>query len=188
MNDMNGHDVEDLRATGLMRVHLTGRLQFFGEHATLADARAFKAWLAPLRQREWVVYAKRPFAGPQAVLAYLSRYTHRVAISNSRLIAMDEHGVTVQVDGLPDQEWRQGQDAPQGDDAGACGVHAALLAARAAGWLESVLTQNGHSTRARSIAYVSAQASRKRSGNDRGTRPPSALSDRVHPFQSYCGS
>ena len=78
----------------LLRVHQAGKLQFFGEHAALADAKAFKAWLAPLRQCEWVVYAKRPFAGPQAVLAYLSRYTHRVAISNSRLIAMDEHGVT----------------------------------------------------------------------------------------------
>ena len=55
--------------------------------------RAFAQWLAPLRQCEWVVYAKRPFAGPEAVLAYLSRYTHRVAISNSRLVAMDEHGV-----------------------------------------------------------------------------------------------
>ena len=55
---------------------------------------AFAAWLAPLRQCEWVVYAKRPFAGPQAVLAYLSRYTHRVAISNSRLLALDERGVT----------------------------------------------------------------------------------------------
>ncbi len=51
-------------------------------------------WLAPLRQCEWVVYAKRPFAGPAAVLAYLSRYTHRVAISNSRLLALDERGVT----------------------------------------------------------------------------------------------
>jgi hypothetical protein len=78
----------------LLRVHQAGKLQFFGEHAALADAKAFKAWLVPLRQCEWVVYAKRPFAGPQAVLAYLSRYTHRVAISNSRLIAMDEHGVT----------------------------------------------------------------------------------------------
>ena len=54
----------------------------------------FARWLAPLRQCEWVVYAKRPFAGPAAVLAYLSRYTHRVAISNSRLLAMDERGVT----------------------------------------------------------------------------------------------
>ena len=71
-----------------------GKLRFFGEHAALAEPAAFKAWLAPLRQCEWVVYAKRPFAGPQAVLAYLSRYTHRVAISNSRLLAMDERSVT----------------------------------------------------------------------------------------------
>jgi hypothetical protein len=78
----------------LLRVHQAGKLQFLGEHAALADAKAFEAWLAPLRQCEWVVYAKRPFAGPQAVLAYLSRYTHRVAISNSRLLAMDGHGVT----------------------------------------------------------------------------------------------
>jgi Putative transposase/Transposase zinc-binding domain len=78
----------------LQRLHDDGKLRFFGEHVGLADAAAFKAWLAPLRQCEWVVYAKRPFAGPQAVLAYLSRYTHRVAISNSRLLAMDERGVT----------------------------------------------------------------------------------------------
>ncbi len=78
----------------LLRLHEAGKLQFFGEHTGLADAKAFKAWLAPLRKTEWVVYAKRPFAGPQAVLAYLSRYTHRVAISNSRLIAMEERGVT----------------------------------------------------------------------------------------------
>ncbi len=78
----------------LPRLHDDNKLKFFGEHAGLADARAFKAWLAPLRQCEWVVYAKRPFAGPQAVLAYLSRYTHRVAISNSRLVSMDERGVT----------------------------------------------------------------------------------------------
>jgi hypothetical protein len=78
----------------LQRLHDGGALKFFGEHAALAEPVAFKAWLAPLRQCEWVVYAKRPFAGPQAVLAYLSRYTHRVAISNSRLLAMDERGVT----------------------------------------------------------------------------------------------
>ena len=70
------------------------QLQFFGHQAALADARAFATYLAPLRKAEWVVYAKRPFGGPQAVLAYLSRYTHRVAISNSRLIALDEAGVT----------------------------------------------------------------------------------------------
>ena len=76
------------------KAHRAGQLQFFGEYADLADPKSFAGWLAPLRQCEWVVYAKRPFAGPQAVLAYLSRYTHRVAISNSRLVAMDERGVT----------------------------------------------------------------------------------------------
>jgi Putative transposase len=79
----------------LQRLHDSGALRFFGEHAVLAETAAFKNWLAPLRKCEWVVYAKRPFAGPQAVLAYLSRYTHRVAISNSRLLAMDERGVTL---------------------------------------------------------------------------------------------
>ena len=79
---------------GLATLHRTGQLQFFGEHAGLADAGAFGRWLAPLRTCEWVVYAKRPFAGPAAVLAYLSRYTHRVAISNRRLLAMDGNSVT----------------------------------------------------------------------------------------------
>ena len=78
----------------LQRLHDDGKLNSFGVHAGLADPQDFKAWLAPLRKIEWVVYAKKPFAGPAAVLAYLSRYTHRVAISNSRLIAMDERGVT----------------------------------------------------------------------------------------------
>ena len=77
----------------LEQAHRAGRLEFFGEFAALADAHAFADWLAPLRKCEWVVYAKRPFAGPEAVLAYLSRYTHRVAISNSRLISLDERGV-----------------------------------------------------------------------------------------------
>jgi len=71
-----------------------GTLQFFGEHQSLNEAKTFADWLKPLRQCEWVVYAKRPFAGPEAVLAYLSRYTHRVAIANSRLIALNEQGVT----------------------------------------------------------------------------------------------
>jgi putative transposase len=78
----------------LAAAHDAGRLHFFGDHAPLAERRAFAACLAPLRKIEWVVYAKRPFAGPQAVLAYLSRYTHRVAIANSRLIACDDNGVT----------------------------------------------------------------------------------------------
>ena len=78
----------------LEQAHRAGRLQFFGEDAVLANITAFVQWLAPMRACEWVVYAKRPFAGPAAVLAYLSRYTHRVAISNSRLLALDERGVT----------------------------------------------------------------------------------------------
>jgi hypothetical protein len=78
----------------LAAAHQRGQLRFFGDDAALADAQAFAQWLAPLRACEWVVYAKRPFAGPAAVLAYLSRYTHRVAISNQRLLALDERGVT----------------------------------------------------------------------------------------------
>src|SRR4249919_1348422 len=78
----------------LEQAHRAGRLQFFGEDAALADVQAFLRWLAPLRACEWVVYAKRPFAGPAAVLAYLSRYTHRVAISNRRLVALDERAVS----------------------------------------------------------------------------------------------
>jgi hypothetical protein len=78
----------------LRAAHLAGHLKFFGNHAALVDPQAFATYLAPLRRAEWVVYAKRPFGGPQAVLAYLSRYTHRVAIANSRLIACDRAGVT----------------------------------------------------------------------------------------------
>src|SRR6476620_7386664 len=79
----------------LAKAHRSGQLHFFGEYAALAEASAFAEWLAALRKPEWVVYAKRPFAGPAAVLAYLSRYTHRVAISNRRLVAFDERGVTM---------------------------------------------------------------------------------------------
>lgn len=78
----------------LMAAHQAGDLRFFNDLAHFAEPRDFAAHLAPLRKVEWVVYAKRPFAGPEAVLAYLSRYTHRVAISNSRLIRFDDQGVT----------------------------------------------------------------------------------------------
>jgi hypothetical protein len=78
----------------LADAHAAGRLQFFGGHDGLNEHSAFAQFLAPLRRKNWFVYAKPPFAGPEAVLAYLSRYTHRVAISNSRLIALDEAGVT----------------------------------------------------------------------------------------------
>jgi Putative transposase/Transposase zinc-binding domain len=79
---------------GLTALKEAGKLAFFGDLAPLADKDAFEAALAPLRRSQWAVYAKRPFAGPEAVLAYLARYTHRVAISNARLVAFDEAGVT----------------------------------------------------------------------------------------------
>jgi predicted Zn-ribbon and HTH transcriptional regulator len=78
----------------LLAAHQAGRLSFFGDHAPLAACKAFAAYLRPLRKVEWVVYSKRPFGGPEAVLAYLSRYTHRVAISNHRLISVNDAGVT----------------------------------------------------------------------------------------------
>jgi Putative transposase len=79
---------------GIAALHAARRLAFFGDIAPLAEKSAFDAALAPLRRSEWVVYAKRRFAGPKAVLAYLARYTHRVAISNSRLVALNEKGVS----------------------------------------------------------------------------------------------
>ena len=81
--------------TRLVELHEAGRLAFFGTQAGLADHRLFLRHLAPARKQRWVVYAKPPFSGPEAVLAYLSRYTHRVAISNRRLIGFDETGVTL---------------------------------------------------------------------------------------------
>jgi putative transposase/transposase-like zinc-binding protein len=78
----------------LAAAHAAGELQFFGNHAQLADTKVFTAYLAPLRESEWVIYSKRPFGGPEEVLRYLARYTHRVAISNRRLIACDDKGVT----------------------------------------------------------------------------------------------
>jgi hypothetical protein len=78
----------------LEAAHADGRLKFFRDHAGLADKDQFARFLRPLRKSEWVVYAKQPFGGPEAVLAYLSRYTHRIAISNRRLVKADENGVT----------------------------------------------------------------------------------------------
>jgi putative transposase/transposase-like zinc-binding protein len=86
-----------LMLTKLETAHAAGQLQFFGVHAHLTDVKAFAAFLAPLWKKRWFVYSKRPFAGPKAVLAYLSRYTHRVAISNRRLIAFDGRQVTFKV-------------------------------------------------------------------------------------------
>jgi hypothetical protein len=81
----------------LMAAHTAGRLMFHGAHAALVNAKAFTAYLAPLKRTRWYVHAKRPLAGPKAVLAYLSRYTHRVAISNRRLIEADAKTVTFKV-------------------------------------------------------------------------------------------
>ena len=78
----------------LIAAHAAGKLQFFGNHAQLTNPKAFATYLAPLHESEWVVYSKRPFGGPEEVLRYLARYTHRVAISNRRLIACDDNGVT----------------------------------------------------------------------------------------------
>jgi hypothetical protein len=79
---------------GLRTLHAAGELQFFGELRSLDDADNFATYLTPLREKEWVVYAKPPFGGPRQVLDYLSRYTHRVAISNQRLVAMKEGHVS----------------------------------------------------------------------------------------------
>ena len=88
-----GRLIRRLFVARLRRLH-DGKLAFFGSLAPLADRRAFLRYLAPARKKRWVVYAKPPFAGPEAVLAYLSRYTHRVAISTNRLIRFDGAGVS----------------------------------------------------------------------------------------------
>ena len=78
----------------LTAAYQSHRLHFFGQQQNLMNAQTFDDTIRPLRNIDWVVYAKPPFAGPKAVLAYLSRYTHRVAISNSRLISQNQHRVT----------------------------------------------------------------------------------------------
>src|SRR5262249_486889 len=77
----------------LAKAHAANELRFFNEHAALSERPAFTAFLKPLRRLKWVVYAKEPFAGPEPVLRYMARYTHRVAISNQRLVAADDAGV-----------------------------------------------------------------------------------------------
>ena len=81
----------------LAAAHAEGRLAFHGADARLAERRAFMGHISPLRRRKWFVYSKPPFAGPEPVLAYLARYTHRVAISNRRLIRADAQTVTFKV-------------------------------------------------------------------------------------------
>ena len=77
----------------LMDAHDSGQLKFFNPHAGLAEKRTFKRFIAALRRIHWVVHCKAPFAGPEQVLRYLSRYTHRVAISNRRLVAADNTSI-----------------------------------------------------------------------------------------------
>ena len=77
----------------LMHAHDAGELKFFNTHAGLADKRTFKRFISPLRRIKWVVHCKAPFAGPEQVLRYLSRYTHRVAISNRRLVAANDDAI-----------------------------------------------------------------------------------------------
>ena len=108
----------------LAAAHEQGRFDLQGSLAKLAAAAAFAAALKPLRWKKWFVYIKEPFAGPKAVLAYLSRYTHRVAISNTRLIAHDERGVTFRY-----KDYRaDGLGTAEGDDACNGRVHPPLPA------------------------------------------------------------
>ncbi len=108
---------------GLAALHEAGKLRFFGELADLHGSKTFAHYLAPLRKSEWVVYAKPPFGGPKAVLAYLSRYTHRVAISNSRLINADAKSRGIQVERLSRQRRQPAEDNETGHQR----VHPSLL-------------------------------------------------------------
>ena len=113
---------------GLAALHKANRLVFFGDLAPRADKRAFDAALAPLRRSEWVVYAKRPFAGPQAVLAYLSRYTPSRGDLELQAHRARQGGRHLQMEGLPDQRPRPAQD----HDPRRRRVHPPLPPARAA--------------------------------------------------------
>ena len=78
----------------LSKAHRNGELSFYGKHTNLEDQKAFERYLLPARQIDWVVYAKKPFDGPEHVFRYLSRYTHRIAIANSRLLCADANTVS----------------------------------------------------------------------------------------------
>jgi hypothetical protein len=118
---------------GLLALHRAGQLAFFGDLDQLVHADAFANWRAPFRESEWVVYAKPPFAGPEAVLAYLCRYTHRVAISNHRLVSADADTAAFH---WKDYRIKSG-DRKKGHAAGHAGVHPSLPDPRPSGWLPS---------------------------------------------------
>ena len=153
--------------------HGAGQLQFFGEHMALIDPRQFAALLAPLRKAEWVVYSKRPFGGPKAVLAYLARYTHRVAISNRRLISADDDRRHLQVEGLPDRRAGPLQD----DDAGDRRVHPTLPDPRAAEGLPSHPTLRTARQRQPSRKHCACTQAARRAVQPKRTRDAQA-SDR----------
>ena len=92
---------------GLLALHRAADLAFFGDLTGLSEPQAFAAYLAPLRKTEWIVYSKPPFGGPEAVLAYLSRYTHRVAISNSRIVNANANTVAFRWKDYRIKKWRQ---------------------------------------------------------------------------------
>jgi Putative transposase len=142
----------------LTAAHKADALQFFGKHAALTNPQAFAAYLARLRNREWVVYSKRPFGGPAEVLRYLARYTHRVAIPNSRLVALNEKGRHFQMEGLPPR--RSG--AIRRDDARHPRVHPPLPNACVARAFHRIRYYGllASSTHANNIARV-ARASRR---------------------------
>jgi hypothetical protein len=179
---------------GLAALNQAGRLAFFGDLAPLSEKSAFDAALAPLRRSEWVVYAKRPFAGPKAVLAYLARYTHRVAISNSRLSARRQ-GRHLQMERLPDQRPRPAQD----HDARRRRVHPPLSPARPAERLPPHPPLRPHRRRGSSaqhrarspIAHRGHAAARERARRgrqrDRNTsdRPPMPMLRRPDDYHRY---
>ena len=171
--------------TRLIELHDAGKLVFFGAQAELADRRCFLRHLAPLRKKRWVVYAKAPFAGPEAVLAYLSLYTHRVAISNGRLIAFDEAGVTFRYKDYR----RSGSAAPAGHDARCPRVHAPLPAACPAARLpphpalrivRQRDTQGQHRPRPRTAGRTDAAARTRRDRRAARSTPALSLLRRAH--------
>ena len=162
----------------LAAVYEQGRMILEGGLAKLASPAAFAALLKPLRRKNWFVYAKRPFAGPKAVLAYLSRYTHRVAISNTRLLAHDERGVTFRY-----KDYRGTASGPaQGDDAGGGRVHPPLYAAHPAEGLSPhpslrVVRQHGprqYRTAARTAGLCASCRDKRNSQSKRASRDSSS--------------
>ena len=162
--------------TRLLALYDAGQLVFFGSLAHLAERRSFLRHLAPVRKKRWVVYAKPPFAGPEAVLAYLSRYTHRVAISNSRLIRFDETGVTFRYKDYRRKEPERQQVMTLAADEF---IRRFLLHTLPKGFhrirhygLLAGGTRKAHLERARSLLAVAPPVANETSAEPPNTRPP----------------